>query len=502
MPAIQRPGRLIAAAVLAGVMTGCGSTVGIADRSSGARAVGADGLSALNLHDEATVPASGATAPASAVSDSASSTGPEKGVASSAGELNDPLRASGSNAQAPGAAGPVQIGFVVTKNNAGAGAALGFNVNNGDERAVVQTLVDAANKAGGLLHHPITPIYYELDPSTSKSFDTLGQEVCAAFTQDAHVTAALGTALFDTANTCLSSRGVPAINGSTQSSYSEAELGRMSSVVVYGVPPTRQARGIVAAVERQGFFSRRPKVGVVTIDAPRYRDAVESTLLPQLRGAGAQAEDANVVYAPAVTAVSDVASVATSMQSAVLRMRSAGVTHVVFLTNAAVYALLFMEQANQQGSAFKYALSSNDAPAVLGSQGVPEKQLAGVVAAGWDPYLDVSPGKAGGTPSGRGACDRTLAKLKLQPGSNGEWVAHMHCDAFHALTEASGKAVGALSRASLMRALSNLGPIDSTDTWKASIFPTHRWAVAGVRASHYAQACSCFLYVDKRLDSV
>ena len=400
----------------------------------------------------------------------------------------------------PAATGPVQIGFVVTKNNASAGAALGLAVDNGDERAVVQTLVDSANKAGGLAGHRIAPVYYELDPSTSKSFDTLGQEVCAAFTQDARVTAALGTTLFETANACLSSKGVPAINGSPQGSYSEAELAQMTSVVIFGShQPARRRASWLPSTGRA--TSPRSREWVSSPSMPPATATRSHNLVKQLRAEGAQADEANVVYAPEVNAVSDVGSVATAMQSAVLRMRSAGVTHVVFLTNAAIYALLFMEQASQQGSTFKYALSSNDAPAVLGAQGVPEKQLTGVMAAGWDPYLDVSPGKAAGTPSGRVACDRILAKLKLQPGSNGEWVAHMHCDAFHALTEASSRTTGALDRASLLRALASIGSIDSANVWKASLTATHRWAVSGVRASHYDQACGCFVYIDKRLDA-
>jgi ABC-type branched-subunit amino acid transport system substrate-binding protein len=389
---------------------------------------------------------------------------------------------------------PVPVGFQVTKNNASMASSLGFKLDNGNEKHVVTALVAAANAAGGLAGHRIVPVWFETDPTTTESYATLGQQVCARFTEDARVVAAAGTLLFDTANSCLSAKGVPAFNGSTQQSYSEAQYRRMRTVVSVGITPRREAESVAHAAARQGYLSSKPRVGVISIDNPAFHEAVDTTLLPRLRESGARVESSDVVYSPVVGQTSDLSAVATAMQSAVLRFRGSGVAHVVFLTDAAAPALLFMQQAESQGATFRYALSSNDAPQVLIDQGVSARQLTGAVAAGWDPYLDVRVDRVGAPPSGRAWCARVLAKLKLAKGSNAEWIAYMHCDAVRLLLAAGARVARDLTPASLASALGSVGPIGSANTWSAHITADHRWGVAGFRLNRYDGTCGCFSY--------
>ena len=399
--------------------------------------------------------------------------------------------------------GPVQIGFAVAKNNAETASALGFTaINNGDEKRVVQALVAAANAGGGLAGQRIEPVFHELDPGTNQTSDEMGQQQCAAFTEDARVIAVSTTVIVPTLAQCLSRRGLVGVAGNPQQAYSASELRELPTIATFGLTQRSQASAIVAASVQQGYLQGGPRVGVVTLDATRFRDAVSSTMLPALRASGARIDSDDVFYAPEVKRLSDLSSLTTAMQSAVLRMRSRGGTHVAFLQDAAAPALLFMQQADSQDATFRYALSSPDAPQVLVAQGVPARQLRGAVAAGWDAYLDVPVAKAGPPPAGRAWCNRAFAKLDLARGSNAEWIAFMHCDAFALLLAAGHKASGGISAASLATGLGMVGDIGSANVPAARITSDRRWATAGYRLNRYDEACGCFSYASSTIHRI
>jgi ABC-type branched-subunit amino acid transport system substrate-binding protein len=391
----------------------------------------------------------------------------------------------------------LQVGFVVTKNNSSTASNLGFKgLDNGDEKHVVQALVAAANAAGGLAGHRLLPVFFEVDPATTASYDQIGAEACAALTEDAHPVAVAGAALFNTLSACLAKRGVPGVAGSTQQAYSASELKAMPSIATFGLTARRQATALVDSARLQRYFIGSPRVGVVTTDTPRFHDAVDTTLRPALHSVGAKISTGDIVYGPELKQTSDLSSLATAMQSAVLRFRSDGVTQVLFLQDAAAPALLFMEQADSQNATFRYALTSSDAPQTLVAQGVAARQFAGAVAAGWDGYLDVPTGKAP-VPAGRAWCTHALAQQGLAPGSNAEWIAFMHCDALALVLAAARQANGPITAGSLVTGLARVGALGSANIPAARITGEHRWAVAGYRLNHYDAACSCFAYTNK-----
>ncbi|HUR02635.1 MAG TPA: hypothetical protein VM347_08855 [Nonomuraea sp.] len=485
--------RTAALALVATLAVGCGSTVQV----RGTAGLGTDPQ--LDAGGVAVGPGAVADRPADPSAVDPSQPGRLRSVPHGTAAPSAP---GGRAPTAPGALRrtglkPVQVGFLVAKNNAAVASSLGFKLDNGNERQVVETLLSAANATGGLAGHKVVPVWHELDPGTTQTVAEIGQETCARFTDDAHVVAAVGLQLGDTGDACLSGKGIPAFNGSTQTAYSEADYRRMRTVASLGITPRIEAAAVAESAVRQQYLSGKPKVGVISYDNPPFHDAVDNVLLPKLRAAGGQMDSSNVVYGPVVDQVSDLSAVATAMQSAVLRFQRNRVTHVVFLTNAAASALVFMQQAESQRATFRYALSSNDAPQVLIDQGVAARQLAGAVAAGWDPYLDVRVDKVGAPPSGRAWCARVLAKLKLAKGSNAEWIAYMHCDAVQLLLAAGARVSGDLTPASLTAALGNVGPLASANTWSARIASDHRWGVAGFRLSSYGKACGCFTYLGR-----
>ena len=486
--------RHAALALLATLMVGCGSTVQV--RGAATSGLAGDGLGGPNAPagGGVDVPAEPAGPGRSGVP-GASVDGPAVGAPGGQGGTSGP-QPSAPAVRRTGLK-PVQVGFQVTRNNASTASNFGFKLDNGNEREVVETLLAAANSTGGLAGHRIEPVWYELDPTTTQSYSTIGQEVCARFTEDARVIAAATYRLMESTNACLASKGIPALNGSTQMAYSEAQYAQLPTVASMGITPRREALAVVEAASRQGYLAAKPRVGIVSIDNAAFHDAVDNTLIPRLRAAGARVDGSDVVYGPVLEQTADVSRVATTMQSAVLRFRGSGVTHVVFLTDAGAPALLFIQQAQSQGATFRYALSSNDAPQVLVDQGVSARQLAGAVAAGWDPYLDVRVDKAGTPPTGRAWCASVLAKLKLAKGSNAEWVAHMHCDAVRLLLAAGARVTGDLTSSSLTAAIGRVGSFGSANAWSARITADHRWAVAGFRLNRYDGACGCFSYLSR-----
>jgi hypothetical protein len=477
--------------LLAALVAGCGSTVQVSGASSSLDP-------GLGLTDAPSVtdPRAPVAPSAPGGSEAPAVDEPALGTPQGPGESDGSLPASGAGRRT--GLKPVQVGFQVAKNNAAVASSLGFKLDNGNEKQVVEALLAAANAAGGLAGHKIVPVWHEVDPAaTTQTAAEMGQEMCARFTDDARVVAAAGTQLGDTGNACLSTKSIPAFNGSTQTAFSETDYRRMPTVASLGITPRTEAVAVVESAAHQRYLSGRPKVGVISYDNPQFHDAVDGVLLPRLRAAGAQVDPSNVVYGPVVDQVSDLSAVGTAMQSAVLRFRGSSVTHVVFLTNAAASALVFMQQAESQGATFRYALSSNDAPQVLIDQGVSARQLAGAVAAGWDPYLDVRIDKIGPPPSGRSWCARTLAKLKLAKGSNAEWIAYMHCDAVQLLLAAGAQVASELTPASLTAALGGIGPLGSANLWSARISTSHRWAVSGYRLNRYDATCGCFSYLSR-----
>ncbi len=85
---------------------------------------------------------------------------------------------------------------------------------------------------------------------------------------------------------------------------------------------------------------------------------------------------------------SDLSQIGSEMQSAVLRFRNSGVTHLLIEESDGV--LFFLPASENQGYRPRYGFTSlNGAKALADTGTVPERQFVGMLGVGWAPALDV-----------------------------------------------------------------------------------------------------------------
>ena len=116
------------------------------------------------------------------------------------------------------------------------------------------------------------------------------------------------------------------------------------------------------------------------------------------------------------------------MSSAVLRFRSAGVSHVLFVTVNNSELWFFMPAAESQGYRPRYGLASYHVPATL-PQFVPAAQLHGAVGIGWSPYQDVVESQdPGGRPAVPECMDLMERRASRPANRSEEGVAVVVCE--------------------------------------------------------------------------
>jgi hypothetical protein len=193
------------------------------------------------------------------------------------------------------------------------------------------------------------------------------------------------------------------------------------------------------------------------------------------------------VSVPPVYTISDAAAQQPYDNNAVVRFRTAGVTHVLF--NSAI-PQWFLNAADSQHYRPRYGFSTNDSPYVLVQQpgGPPQEQLQNSVGVGWNPGLDGI--RAPLSPAGR----QCLDLMKAKGVTSGTPSPLVMCDQVSLLVKAAttSRSVGG---ASLMSGIDRLGQFTPASGFRDSYGP--RWLRDGAAAAApfaYDTACNCFRY--------
>lgn len=397
-----------------------------------------------------------------------------------------------------GAGAPILLGFVTQANSSELAKSAGAeNLQNGDERATVQALVDDLNARGGIQGRRVRPVIYEYDPSRDTDLAVIQQRACAAFTEDNRVVAALlGWHDFSdhALETCLQSRGVITVNSAGILTGDDALLRRLPDYIAPpGVALGRQASGYVDSLARQGFFATDSKVGVLVLDQPDYRGALDGSLVPALRRHGVtQLEKA---YYPPLRTTADVSNQSAAISSTVLRFKSMGINRVLFLQLGVNGPFFFMRAAESQNYRPRYAVSSTDAPTAL-TPLVPAAQLEGSIGLGWLPVIDVPAAQDAPSAPTRKACLDVIRKRTGETFTNRtiEYVALSFCDSLLFFAHAAGRAT-AVDRGSVRSAVAGLETSYQSPLVLRSAFGnSRRDGAASARDLAYSASCSCFTY--------
>jgi ABC-type branched-subunit amino acid transport system substrate-binding protein len=491
-------------ALLAGcaLLTACGSTVQQRSVIAGGPGTTGNGLGTLNssgstgstlTETQAGTGTGGTGSPGSSGSiGTAGSTG-GTGSTGSSGSVTpgQPGAASGPAVNVPGVtSSTIKIGVYTAGGYSSFAKSAGFDVALGDMGAEAKEVMDYINAHGGVLGRKLVPVIHDANIAAAASNPAAEyQAACAAWTQDHRVYAVVSPigASNNTLYDCLAKYGVPTINSgeSTDATFFQRYQN-------YFYEPTdlnlrRIMDNQVDALYSAGFFGKGAKIGMVLANNPYEKTAVEKGLKPALARHGLTLTDS--------FAVSTGSSNSSEYSSAVLRFRTAGITHVLFSFQAS--ALLFMIAADNQGYTPRYGLHSRNSPAPVLQAEAPARQQRGAMGIGWQPMNDVDQAHDPGILNPRQKLCLDLVKKAGQDPSVrataliGLWL----CDDIFFLHDALERAAG-FSMSALRSGAESLTDYEAASTFRSGFAPGHLHDGAKLfRLIAYKDDCSCYQYV-------
>ena len=502
----------LAAIALTAVITGCGTTVpsggmlGAGDSARPGQGAApelggpvADGFALPDESGQGVV-----TTPGTAGGPGGSVTGPAGGGASGAesaagapqGGAGASGSAAGTAAGSPVSGGELKIGITLLKNGeAFVGSVGASNAAFGDSEAQAEAVVRYINGTGGIAGRRVKPVYHTFDLASGCNEACMTAAACARWTEDERVFATVNTNgadpnLFE----CLAKAGVPSVN--YQMPVDEQLLAKYHDYYysvghAAGLTLDRQARESTRVFHKRGWFGPDAVVGIMHFDTPAHHRVVSKEFLPELKAAG--------VGKVVVEASADF--VQANYNSVVLRFRTEGVTHVMFLGQNGGYPLMFMNAAEAQGFRPKYGLRTDNFPASI-APSVPTEQLRRVTGMGWQPTLDVAPENDPPRSAPGELCMRIMKDAGQDMSQRGaEGTALAYCDGLFFLRKSLGSAAQ-LSVAGMSSAVAGLDRGYQSPLVFGTRFSRSRHdGVDAVRPIDFRDDCSCLAYSgpEKRL---
>ena len=516
--------RIAAGMLLAALASGCGTTVKQA-ASEGA-VPGADGLTAPGT-TSGSGSLSGGTAGATGGTTAAGMTGALGGTTTTG--------TSGGSAAVPGATptgirggtGPaattqglgvtptkIYIGVTYSTGNDEANRALGNNLTTGDQQADAQAVINDINEHGGVAGRKLVPVWYDYQQTDARPYATIDNEACAKFTQDNHVFAVAGDGITDNFAACVTRAGAMMVaSASGIIGPDKAYFERFPYVFNIGYPTQdRMMAEEVRSLVRQDYFSgwnsatgtpakaNPAKLGIISFDTSSWNTPLDHVMLPMLRQAGHPVDPANVQRITYPSDTNQVAGSVADIQSAVLKFRQNGITHVIVLDGNGSMTLHMLN--NMRGQHYYPRLGVNSATGVevLATQYHEDAQsFNGAVGLGWLPILDLPPGDGDKYfTSHTKDCIRMVEKRTGQKFAdvNAASVALGYCDQLYLLASGINRAVGVLNRDAVSTALEALGgSFPAAGTHGVYFSPTRHDGIEFGYDLKYDADCGCTKYV-------
>lgn len=388
----------------------------------------------------------------------------------------------------------VKVGFVISVNQDAAQAALGTTgITFVPHQQLVDTLVADLNANGGLGGKEIVPVIHETDQVADTDPQAISREICATMTEDDEVYAVLsigdpGAEVL----ACMNDAGVPLIV-SSGATFSFADQGVYDANPLYVNPSSinldRAAAAMVAGLTEGGFFEDGAVVGLVRLTSPEFDAAAERTLEPALEAAGVTPAVSTALAT--IKTNDDIGRFSSEAQAAVLEMKDAGVTHLVFFESGGAAPFFFMTAAKDQGFAPALAFSS-----LSGGQTLVQNIGTGGMSVSWSPVGDVP--EASQLPESAEATrcldliDATRAAF-TSANATGETL--RYCDVVWLLAAAVDAAGGVVAPDALIAAVEGLGDTYQSPAALATSFaPGRRDGVSEYYLTDYDPSCSCNVY--------
>ncbi|MDX6199690.1 MAG: hypothetical protein QOJ79_2841 [Actinomycetota bacterium] len=511
---------------LALALSACGSTVqqqgtGAAGQAEDALS-GADGLGGAAAPNGGTTGAAtgGLTAPGTGSTGGSSlgTTATGGGATGAAGTAGAVASGTGESTTSDGTVlGPgvtattIAVGLPYTTNAQAAGDALGVVAGGGDQRAQWNVIIDDLNKhAHGILGRKIVPVYHATDATSSDTYDAQEQAACSDYFEDHKVFAVLNGSVNGVLRAC--AEKAHAVNIYEDLSDASAPTFRAFPhyVEVGNLRLDRMAANWPALLAAQSYFTKWDtstgapgvapvKVGVLALEEPASRYAIDHALKPALAAAGYGNPDVVTVQSPKST--QDSGSTISAIQAAVLKFRSDGVTHFLPLDIGAGLALYFGLNAGNQNYYPRYGLTTSDGVQTLIDQAsFPKAQLNGAVGYGWYPLIDLSVSRNPDNGPYSNASRRTCLKLMSDAGQNLSTAvekrsAVFECDEMHFLKAALEWGGPSVTQASFLAGVAKVGTTFAAGNTFSTVFGSSLHdGVSSARLFAYDTKCGCFNY--------
>jgi hypothetical protein len=542
--------RLATVAVSAAALTAvaaCGSTV--QNRGTSGNAFGASGDAGTGL-GEAAVPGApdgdGLGGPGLVLDESGqgelgtaagpgtvpgSVPGTVPGVAGSGAGPDGSGQTPGSAPQQGGGSSPLNHGPGVTAKTISVGFAydpgadkyresLGGGAGaQGNTRRVVEAITADINRRGGIAGRTLKMVYHEIDSASGQTNAQRAQAACEAYTTDAKVFAA-ADATNEDFRACSRKAGFINVVGgglvAGVTALDEVEFRANPQFYdVQGLLLDRVGAALVDELVSQRYFvkwdnaSGQPggalpvKPGIIVPDIPGWQRVIKNVVLPRLKAAGFPVDSDNVHTWPFPDSRSEDAQAVAGVQSAVLKFRNNGVTHVLPME---VNSLGFFAQpAESQGYRPRYGLSSAVKAQSYAGSLIPYRQLNGAMGLGWAPAIDLpeSAVKEGGPYAGpgRAACLDVMKRAGIGFSSGSERAKALTlCDEFYSL-DSTIEAIPAgspINIATFMQALEGPTGFRIAALPTGTFGPGRRYPVTHGYHYSYSPACTCMQYSGSR----
>jgi ABC-type branched-subunit amino acid transport system substrate-binding protein len=363
-------------------------------------------------------------------------------------------------------------------------------------------MIDEINKAGGIAGRKIVPIYYGLDATSSQTADQQVQAECAKWTQDNKVFAILAGA-FAIQRECARKAGAvefwsPAGTNSLPETFQQYP----HYVEITGLNMVRLGPVTIDGLAQQGYFDKGAKIGIVAWDDPAYREAIDKGFLPALQSHGLRlATDPIYIHAP--QNIQDLGATSADVNSAVLKLSTTGVDHVMLLDGpvgvcaGACLGFEFLNRAKSQGYYPRYGFNDNNLPADAQKAGLyPADELKNSVNVAWGDTD--APYDAGWHQNAtRERCEALMRKHGVDMSSvNAHVTALAACEELGFLQAVVARLGSApLTADNFIAAVNALGGgVPSGMTYATNFSPSQHDGIAAVRNMRFVDSCTCYKY--------
>jgi hypothetical protein len=365
-----------------------------------------------------------------------------------------------------------------------------------DTTAVAKVIINHVNAEGGVLGRKLEPVFADQKLADSiANQDSANEAVCAAFTQDKQVAWGIINVANRISYQCMANHKTPVWDTNTGDPVDQQWAKPFLPYVYTPVMPDSAVylRKWIDRLAAQKYFTgwdpatQTPsaaspvKVGVYYFDRNPDKRIYETELKPALAAHGITiAADFAGDPSPAVRANQE--------QSAILKFRQNGVTHLLVMGPIA-----FVGAGGQQGWHPRLGLGTHNQ-----AQLTDPALLKGAVAAGYSSAIDVG-AKSPGVPTPANNKCLGWVKKDLQydmesPNSSAYLQAVVLCDAIIVPTEAF-KAAGAFGAAALQAGLDKTHNKTPTVHTFTQGFSSTRWyGVNQLRDLAFLTSCNCWRY--------